>query len=98
MVDGLQTDCQEILTVPETDITIYTTPCCTDCEAIKRYLQELGFQYIEQDASLPGVAEALEKHYGFRSVPLTVIGESFFCGTFAEQKPRIDEALSRREL
>ncbi|WP_418910421.1 glutaredoxin domain-containing protein [Acidithiobacillus ferriphilus] len=63
MVDGLRTDCQEILTVPETDITIYTTPCCTDCEAIKRYLQELGSQYVESelDTPLPGVVEDLEK-------------------------------------
>ena len=32
-------------------------------EAIKRYLQELGFQYVELDTSLPGVADDLEKHY-----------------------------------
>lgn len=37
-------------------------------------------------------AEAKET-YGVRVAPISVVGEDFFYGTFAEQQPKLTEAL-----
>lgn len=78
-------------------ILIYTSPGCPDCAALKQWLAAQSLDYTEKDLSQPGVADEARARYGVRIAPVTVIGtptgETFFYGTFAEQKPRLEAAL-----
>ncbi len=74
-------------------ILIYTSPGCPDCAALKRWLENRGVSYTERDLSQPGVADEAKTRYGVRVAPITVIGDQYFYGTFAEQQPKIDAAI-----
>lgn len=74
-------------------ILVYTSPGCPDCAAVKRYLADRGMPYEERDITTPGVADEAKSRYGVRVAPITVVGGSFFYGTFAQQKPQLDLAL-----
>ncbi len=74
-------------------ITLYTTPTCPDCRALKKWLAEEGIDYEEKNLLEAGMAEEAKARYGVRVAPLTVIGEEFFYGTFAEQRPKLAQAL-----
>lgn len=76
------------------DILIYTTPGCPDCAALKRWLAERGLAYEERDLSQPGMADEAKLRCGVRIAPVTVIREQCFYGTFPEQRPRLQNALS----
>ena len=74
-------------------IIVYTSLGCPDCAAVKRYLADRGIPFIELDITAPGVADDAKSRYGVRVAPITIIGHSFFYGTFAQQKPQLDLAL-----
>jgi len=74
-------------------ITLYTTPTCPDCRALKNWFADRGIEYLEKDLSEPLVMEEARKRTGVRVAPITIIGEEVFYGTFASQKPRIEAAL-----
>jgi glutaredoxin len=76
------------------NIIVYTSPGCPDCAAVKRYLTDRGFLFEDRDITAPGVADEVKSRYGVRVAPITVVGNSFFYGTFAQQKPRLDLALA----
>ncbi len=78
-------------------ILLYTSPGCPDCIALKHWLEQGAFIYTERDLSQPSVADEAKARYGVRIAPVTVIGETFFYGTFAEQKPKLEALLSRRQ-
>ncbi|MEJ2644379.1 MAG: glutaredoxin family protein [Gammaproteobacteria bacterium] len=78
------------------EIVLYTTPGCPDCAALKAWLGQQGIAFSERDLSQPGVADEAKSRYGVRIAPITVIGDTFFYGTFSEQEPRIREALAQR--
>lgn len=75
-------------------IIVYTSPGCPDCAAVKRYLADLGMPFEERDISAPGVADEAKSRYGVRVAPITVVGNSFFYGTFSQQKPQLDLAIA----
>jgi len=75
-------------------IIVYTSPGCPDCAAVKRYLAERGIPFEERDITAPGVADEAKSRYGVRVAPITVVGDSFFYGTFAQQKAKLDLALT----
>lgn len=77
-------------------ITVYTSPGCPDCAAVKRYLRDRGLTFEERDVSAPGVADEAKARYGVRVAPITVVGDAFLYGTFAQQKPKLDAALENR--
>lgn len=77
-----------------TKIVLYTSPGCPDCAAVKRYLGDRELAFEERDITIPGVADEAKAHYGVRIAPITVIGNTFFYGTFAEQKAKLDIALN----
>lgn len=77
------------------EILIYTSPGCPDCAALKRWLDEQGFAYRERDLSQAGVADEAKHRCGVRVAPVTVVGEQCFYGTFAQQRPKLEEVLSR---
>lgn len=74
-------------------ITIYTTPTCPDCRALKAWLTDKGLPFAENDLTDPEVAEQAKARTGVRVAPITIIGEKVFYGTFASQKPNIAKAL-----
>lgn len=76
-------------------ILLYTSPGCPDCIALKHWLEYRALAYTERDLSQPGVADEAKARYGVRIAPVTVIGEAFFYGTFATQKPQLEALLSR---
>ena len=79
-------------------ILIYTSPGCPDCTALKTWLEQQGLAYIERDLSQAGIADEAKSRYGVRIAPISVIGDRFFYGTFADQRPKIEEALSALRL
>ena len=76
------------------DVVVYTSPGCPDCAAVKRCLSDHGVACLERDITAPGVADEAKSRYGVRVAPITVIGHAFLCGTFAQQKPSLDQALA----
>lgn len=76
-------------------ITLYTTPGCSACAAVKRYLEEQGLPFEERDvAAHPEHLEAMTRLAGVRVAPVTVVGDRAFYGTFDRQRPRLEAALS----
>ncbi|MDA8094671.1 MAG: glutaredoxin family protein [Betaproteobacteria bacterium] len=71
----------------------YASPGCLGCAAIKRYLEGRALPFEERDVTAPGVAEEAKARYGLRVAPITVIGDAFFYGPFAQQKPKLDACL-----
>lgn len=74
-------------------VTIYTTPTCPDCRALKQWLGEGGISYEERDLTDPAVAQEAKTRTGVRVAPITFVGEAFFFGPFASQRPQIEAAL-----
>ena len=74
-------------------IVIYTTPTCPDCRALKGWLASLGIAYEERDLTNSKIMEEAKTRTGVRVAPITFVGEQFFYGTFAHQRPRIAAAL-----
>ncbi len=80
-----------------TDVILYTTPTCPDCRQLKTWMERAGIRYQERDLADPKIMEEAKVRYGVRVAPITVIGDWFAYGIFAEQKPRIEEALDLHE-
>lgn len=74
-------------------VIIYTTPTCPDCHALKTWLGRSGIAYEERDLTSPAVMEEAKTRTGVRVAPITLVGEQIFYGTFAAQKPGIEDAL-----
>lgn len=78
-------------------VTLFTTPGCPDCAAVKRFLEERGVSYRERDMSTDPRAEAdMKRLAGVRIAPVTIVGGQAFYGTFAQQLPKLREALASR--
>jgi glutaredoxin len=76
-------------------ITLYTTPGCSACAAVKRYLEQKELAFEEKDvASDPAYLEEMTQVAGVRMAPVTVIGTQAFYGTFEQQRPRLEAALA----
>lgn len=83
------------MTNPKTpSVVVYTTPTCPDCHAVKRWLADQGVPFEERDLSDPQIAEEAKARTGVRVAPITIVNGQAFYGTFADQKPRLAEALS----
>lgn len=54
----------------------------------------LGVLFEERDLSDPQIAEEAKKRTGVRVAQITIVNDRVFCGKFADQKPRVAEALS----
>lgn len=74
-------------------ILVYTTPTCPDCHALNRWLASVGLGYEERDLTDPRVADEAKTRTGVRVAPITIVGREVFYGPFADQKPRLIEAL-----
>jgi glutaredoxin-like YruB-family protein len=73
------------------NVTVYTTPTCTWCNTIKRYLQENGIRYREVDVSRDQkAAEEMVRRSGQQGVPQTDINGEMIVGF---DKARINNLL-----
>lgn len=76
-------------------VTLFTTPGCPDCAAVRRYLEERGVAYRERDMSRdPRAVADMKRLAGVRIAPVTIVGDRAIYGTFDRQRPRLREALS----
>lgn len=83
--------------MPSPDITLYTTPGCSACAAVKRYLGMKGVTYTEKDVSRNEVwVDEMKRLSGVRIAPVTVVNGKAFYGTFDQQRPQLDAALAAR--
>jgi glutaredoxin-like YruB-family protein len=75
-------------------ITIYTTPTCAFCSAVKQYLREKGHEYKEKDLTTDEEATkwVMEKT-GQLAVPVTDINGDVIVGF---DKPKLDKALTKK--
>lgn len=74
-------------------VTVYSTPTCPDCRALKAWLARLGIGYTERDLTDQSVMDEAKRRFGVRVAPITEIGGWFTYGTFEDQKPRIEAHL-----
>ena len=80
-------------------VTVYTTPGCPDCAAVKRYLEHRGVAFQEKDVSQNEAwIDEMKAVSGVRIAPVTVVGDEAFYGTFEKQKPGLERALIRFEI
>jgi glutaredoxin len=77
------------------NITLYTTPTCPDCQALKAWLGQKGIAYQEKDLTDTTIQAEAKARYGVRIAPITVVDDKFFYGTFAEQRPKLQELLQQ---
>ena len=83
---------------PFLTVTLYTTPGCADCAAVKRYLEHKGVEFQEKDVSTnPAWIDEMKEVSGVRIAPVTVVGDRAFYGTFDRQKPGLEQALASSE-
>lgn len=76
-------------------VTVYTTPTCSWCITLKRYLDQNGIKYREVNiAADQKQAEALVKRSGQQGVPQTDIDGTIIVGF---DKPKINRMLDIRE-
>lgn len=76
-------------------ITLYTTPGCSACAAVKRYLDAKGFAYTEKDVSQnERWVDEMKRLSGVRIAPVTVVNDRAFYGTFDRQRPQLEAALA----
>jgi glutaredoxin len=78
------------------DLIVYSTPTCPDCHALKAWLNERGIVFTERDLTDPQIAEDAKARTGVRVAPITIVGDTILYGTFATQKPQLEQLLSRR--
>jgi glutaredoxin len=75
------------------NVTLYTTPTCPDCQALKVWLGGKGISFQEKDLTDIKIQAEAKSRYGVRIAPITVIDDKFFYGTFAEQRPKLAPLL-----
>ncbi len=76
-------------------VKIYSTPTCTYCIILKKYLQEKGIDYQEVDVSQDEEAQKrMVEKTGQMGVPVTEIGEEMVIGF---DKEKINKLLEIEE-
>lgn len=66
------------MTTPTKTIRVYTKPDCSACVNVKRYLTKRDVPFVEEQLT-PNKIEAA-KEIGFRSAPLTQLGDDIVAG------------------
>ncbi len=62
-------------------ITVYTSgPRCVDCNAVKQWLAQQGYEFVERNIRADAAAFQDLAQLGYRSVPVTVIHGSVIDG------------------
>lgn len=74
-------------------VSLYTSPRCPDCAALKAWFISQGVVYAEHDLSQPGVADKARAELGVRVAPITVCDGQVLYGRAQEQIPRLRDML-----
>lgn len=73
------------------EVKIYTTPICLECEKAKKYFKEKNIEFKEVDAfEHKEEAEKAFKKAGLKKIPIIEIGDKAFAGF---DKKKIEENL-----
>ena len=72
------------------DIVVYSGIHCAPCEAVKAFLKERGFTYVEKNINKDKEARQALRNMGMASIPVTVIGDALIQGF---DRTRLEEAL-----
>ena len=73
------------------EIKVYTSESCGPCQMVKAHLKRKDFTYVERNISEDPDALAELENLGWRTTPVTLIGDSTVLG----YKPKeLDSALS----
>jgi glutaredoxin len=73
------------------EIKVYTSESCGPCQMVKAHLKRKDFTYVERNISEDPEALTELENLGWRTTPVTLIGDSTVLG----YKPReLDSALS----
>lgn len=76
-------------------ITVYTTPTCAFCHAVKEYLSSKGVEFQEKDLTQDHeAAQWVMKNTGQLAVPVIDMGGAPIVGF---DKPKIDDALAKQK-
>lgn len=74
-------------------ITVYSTPTCVFCHAVKEYFKQKGVEYEEKDLTQDQSATKwVLDHTGQLAVPVIDINGTVVVGF---DRPKIDAALAR---
>ena len=72
-------------------VIVFTTPTCTYCTAVKRYLRQQKVRFREVDVSRDAAAARdMQRRSGQMGVPVVDINGKIIVGF---DRPRIDQAL-----
>lgn len=74
-------------------VVVYTAPTCPDCRALKRWLEASGVPYEKRALTDRTGMEEAKVRTGVRVAPIAFVGDQFFYGRFADQRPQIAAAL-----
>lgn len=78
-------------------VTVYTTPDCAACQAVKTHLTRHGVPFTERRLrDDPAALTELRARTDVRIAPVTVVGDQVFFGPFEAQRPALDQALGLR--
>ena len=76
-------------------VTLYTSPGCPDCAAVRAWLEQHQVPYTERDVTQPGIADEAKRRTGVRIAPITVPdADTYFYGTFEQQLPELRAHLA----
>ena len=72
------------------EIIVYTGIHCAPCDAVKGFLKERGFTWIEKNVNTDKQARQEMRDMGMASIPVTLIGDHKIQGFDRE---KLEEAL-----
>lgn len=76
------------------EIIVYSGIHCAPCDAVKAFLKERGFSYVEKNINKDKEARQELRDMGMISIPVTVIGDHKIQGFEREQ---LEEALGLKQ-
>ena len=68
------------MTVDPVDVTVFSTPFCAPCEALKRHLERKGIAFKVRDLMMDEEAQDLLEAHNIRSTPALGIGDALYAG------------------
>lgn len=76
------------------EIIIYSGIHCAPCDAVKAFLKERGYSYIEKNINQDKAARQELRDMGMASIPVTLIGDYTIQGFDRE---KLQEALGLKQ-
>lgn len=75
-----------------TQVIVYSTKDCIECEMVKQVLTEEGIPFAVRDVSISSEFQMEVEKYGYLGVPVTVVGHKVVKGFTNELKEIIEIA------